>query len=146
MGDFTISNQGNIVILIVCGMALGMAFLVVCLFRQMRWAAVTSVLILGISAYGALSLRSGRLNTSVQLLEAIYQDIAKSGAPFPESIDRELLKTPIALRWYYQKNSDQSFAIVYIVSSDGWAMEYPNASWIWIGYHPKGYKPNINHK
>jgi hypothetical protein len=85
--------------------------------------------------------RSHRLAAGVEQLEAVYREIASRGEPFPESIDRAAYETPAYLQWYYQKNGDKAFAIVYIVSSDGWAMEYPGGEWRHVGCRPDGYGP-----
>ena len=111
------------------------------LFRRTRWTAVVSLMVLVVSGYATPGIRSHRLAVGIRQLEAIYQDVAAKGQPFPQSIDRASYENPAYLHWYYQKNSEKSFAIVYIVSSDGWAMEYPGARWRKIMYCPYGYQP-----
>ena len=139
--DFSgITDTAYSLFLMASGLALGLASLAVCFIKQTRWMGVASLLIFGITAYGESALRSHLLATGVQQLEVVYREIAASGPPFPDSIDRASYENPVYLPWYYQKNSEQSFAIVYLDSSDGWAMEYPYAKWQWIGYRPDGYE------
>ena len=140
-GGFSIPDKGKGCIWFVVGVLLVVPYLVACIFRRTRLVAMLSVVFLIVFLLVGVNVRQHRLVVGVRWLEAVYQDIAARGAPFPESIDRADYKHPGYLHWYYQRNSDQSFAIVYIVSSDGYAMEYPRGTWRSVGYRPDGYDP-----
>lgn len=142
LGGYTIQDRADGAVLWVVWLPLVLGSLVGCFFKRVRRVAVASVLILVISGVGLASLRSYRLAAGVEQLEAVYRDIAASGPPFPQSIDRAAYENPAFLHWYYQRHSEQTFAVVYIVSSDGWAMEYPDAAWRFVGFYPHGYKPD----
>jgi hypothetical protein len=132
------------VIWLAFGLILFLVALGGCIFKRMRWTGIFSLLILVITGLTVKGLRSHRLATGVLQLEAIYREIAARGPPFPKAIAPASYNHPAFLHWYYQRNSDHSFAIVYIVSSDGWTMEYPDPTWRWIGYQPDGYKPKLD--
>ena len=104
--------------------------------------AIVSLAILAVSGVGATKLRSHRLAAGIRQLEATYRDVAARGQPFPQTISRAAYENPAFLHWYYQRNSERSFAIVYIASSNGWAMEYPKGTWRFISYKPNGYEPD----
>ena len=142
LGGFAIPDHTRGLTWLAAALVLVLVSLVGCIFRGTRRVAMASLLILVISVFAELGLRSHRRTVGVRQLEAIYLDIASRGQPFPQSIDRASYANPTVLQWYYQKNSEQSFAIVYIESSDGWAMEYPEGTWRFIGYRPGGYDPN----
>lgn len=127
---------------LMCGCALALCYLAALFSRKMRRTA--AVLLVSIVVLGGcvMSIRDHRLRSEVRRLEAIYHDIASCGQPFPEAIDMAACDGPKHLRWYYQKNSGTSFAIVYILYSDGLAMEYPDGEWRWIGYVPNEYNPD----
>lgn len=142
LGGYAIRDISNGAILLAFGLVLVLGSLVGCLFKRTRCVAVVSLLIVVISGIAESGLRSHRLTVGVRQLEAIYRDIATRGPPFHQSINRASYENPTFLHWYYQRNSEQTFAIVYIVSSNGWAMEYPDATWRFIGFSPDGYEPN----
>lgn len=138
-GDYGI--QGHLADLkwLAVGGVLALVSLVVGLFEPTRRPALASFLVVAAAGIGQPMFRRHRLAGGVRQLEAIYQDMAARGRPFPPSIDKASFDGPEFLPWYYQRNPDGSFAIVYIVSSDGYAMEYPKGRWRWIGYRPDGY-------
>lgn len=140
-GGFAIHDKISFEIWTLCGAVPVIACLVGCIFRRTRWMAVVSLLVLIVAWNVTTGLGSHRLSVGIRQLEAVYQDVAAKGQPFPQSIDRASYENPAYLHWYYQKNSETSFAIVYIVASDGWAMEYPDAKWRSIMYCPDGYQP-----
>lgn len=142
MNGYTFNDSVSEIKWLALGLVLFLFALLGCIFKRTRWVAILSLLIIVAIGITEKSLRSHRLTVGIQQLEAIYHNIATKGPPFSQSIDRSSYKNPAFLHWYYQKNSEQSFAIVYIVSSDGWTMEYPGVTWRFIGYYPDGYEPN----
>jgi hypothetical protein len=140
-GGYAVEDQMRGMSLAAWVLVLISGYVVACIFRKTRPVAAVSLLILVVTVAAAMGLRSHRLATGVQQLEAIYRDIAACGQPFPDAIDRDSYENPTFLQWYYQKHSEQSFAIVYIVSSNGWAMEYPGGAWRFVGNKPDGYVP-----
>lgn len=141
MGEFTLREQFLLGYWLASGLVFVIGCAIACCFRKTRRSALPSLFIVVCFGFVLVSLRLHRLTTGVAQLESIYQSIASQGEPYPESIDRTEYSNPEYLQWYYQQNSPESFAIVYLVSSDGWAMEYPDGEWRFIGYRPDGYEP-----
>lgn len=111
------------------------------LFRSTRATALVSVLLLVVFVSGHFWIKVNRLDYGRKQIEAVYTAVAKQGPPFPDKLDVVSLTVPGYMEWYYQKHSAEKFAVVYLVCSDGWAMEYPSAQWQFIGYCPDGYVP-----
>ncbi len=142
LNGFTFNDTKNGAVWLALGLGLILLSMLACIFKQTRMEAVLSLVILLVFGISEIELRSHRLNAGIHQLEMIYSKIAVQGLPFPQSIDRSSYENPSYLQWYYQINSEHNFSIVYIVSSDGWAMEYPSGKWRFIGYYPNGYEPN----
>lgn len=142
-GDFTTDVARHEALLAALAVILILGSLTACIFRKTRLVAIVLMPILVVTGAATRSVRSHRLASGIQQLEVIYGDIAARGQPFPDAIDGNSYEKPAFLHWYYQKHSEQSFAIVYIVSSNGWAMEFPGGAWRFIGYWPDGYSPNV---
>lgn len=138
----TIQHTMHLAVWLTSGCGLLLVSLILLCFRGLRLFAVASILILVADPLVTISFRRHRYHSDILKLETIFEQIASRGPPFPESVQRASFDAPDTLQWYYQRNSTQSFSIVYLVSSDGWAMEYPGTTWQWIGYWPKGYTPN----
>lgn len=123
------------------GMLLLFLNLGLCVLQSTRAAALTSMILLIASAPGHFLIRVNRLDYGRNQIEAVYTAVAKQGPPFPDKLDETSKTVPGYMEWYYQKHSDEKFAVVYLVCSDGWAMEYPSAQWQFIGFRPDGYVP-----
>jgi hypothetical protein len=139
--DYTMQASTHGAVWMAAGTLLVLVCLVCCVVKRIRKVAVVALLIVISSTVVGRRLRAARLEAGVRQIEAIYLDLAKAGPPFPQAIDRSQYENPSFLHWYYQQNSPESFSVVYLVLSDGWAMEYPQGTWRWIGYWPHGYDP-----
>ncbi len=126
----------------VCACALTVCCLAGLVFAKTRWIAAACLLIVVAFTFALMEFRHHRLTSGIRQLEAVYDEIASSGPPFPLSIERSSYPSPDYLHWYYQRNSEASFGIAYIVASNGWAIEYPEGTCRFIGYRPNGYEPN----
>lgn len=124
-----------------CGGVLALTYLIGLAFVKTRRISAGGLCILAISIFLEFHLCANRLASEIKQLETIYKNIASRGPEFPQHIETNSLPKPAYLHWYYQKNPGNSFAIVYTVSSDSWAMEYPDGQWRWIDFSPDGYKP-----
>jgi hypothetical protein len=117
-------------------------FCLLCLFwRRVRWAMAGVSLAIVILTLGYIEGQTQRHRAVRSYLESGYDQIAHRGKPFPKTLPPELREGARAVRWYYQRNSDDSFGIAYVIGSDGYVLHYPDKTWKFIGYRPQKYGP-----
>lgn len=143
-GSFTPIDQERDILWLGIGLLLLVFNLGLCVPHSTRPAALCCVVVLIIIAPAIQMIRGSRLGFGRRRLEAIYSDFAKRGPPFPDKYEASSDAVPGYMTWYYQQHSREKFAVVYLVSSNGWAMEYPSAKWHFIGYQPNGYVPRAD--
>lgn len=143
--EFTTQHKERMIGIIIASMVLLFGSLTLMVFVRNRIPLIFLSMLALANALVPNIMDMNRVKANVEVLDKLHEELVKKGKPYPKGIEKDRL--PDDVMCYYQYNSDESFGLVFILSSDAWVKEQSDDEWHWIGFHPDSYDPkNVNRK